>query len=39
MVGYKKSSSAIYAHFNGKHNGQFTDILVRDGEPKSDLKG
>ena len=35
MVEYKKSSSAIYAHFNAKRNGESTDILARDGEPKS----
>ena len=35
MVGYKKSSSAIYAHFKGKRISQSMDILVRDGEPKS----
>ena len=35
MVGYKKSSSAIYAHFKEKRKSQSMDILVRDGEPKS----
>ena len=35
MVGYKKSSSAIYAHFKEKLISQSMDILVRDGEPKS----
>ena len=35
MVGYKKSSSAIYAHFKEKRISQSMDIPVRDGEPKS----
>ena len=35
MVGYKKSSSAIYAHFKEKRISQSTDIFARDGEPKS----
>ena len=35
MVGYKKSSSAIYAHFMEKRISQSMDIFARDGEPKS----